>query len=65
MDRREHREAESPQQIKKESQRVRHFLIKVSLIYVLVSVGLFFLFSNLLRNHAYDDMSRDEIHHIS
>jgi hypothetical protein len=65
MDRRAHREAESPQQIKKESQRVRHFLIKVSLVYVLFSTGLFFLFSHLLKEHAYDDMSRGEIHHIS
>jgi hypothetical protein len=26
---------------------------------------VFFAFSSLLRNHAYDDMSRDEIHQIS
>ncbi len=32
---------------------------------MLISVGLFFMFSSLLQNHAYDDMSRDEIHHIS
>ncbi len=45
--------------------KLQHFLIKVGLAYVLISVGLFFMFSSLLQNHAYDDMSRDEIHHIS
>ena len=47
------------------ARKFQNFLIKVGLVYIVISVGLFFLFSNLLRNHAYDDMSRDEIHHIS
>ena len=48
-----------------EARRVRNFLIKVGLVYVGVSIALFFVFSSLLRNHAYEDMSRDEIHQIS
>lgn len=45
--------------------KFQHFLIKVGLVYAAISIGLFFLFSVLLRNHAYIDMSQDEIHHIS
>ena len=31
----------------------------------LLLAGLFFLFSALLKDHAYDDMAKDEINHIS
>ena len=54
-----------PQRRHVESRRIRHFLIKVGLVYVGVSIALFFVFSSLLRSHAYQDMSRDEIHQIS
>jgi hypothetical protein len=45
--------------------RFQHLLIKVGLVYALLSVVLFFLFSNMMQQHAYHDMSRDEIQHIS
>ena len=45
--------------------KFQHFLIKVGLVYAVISIALFYLFSVLLRNHAYIDMSQDEIHHIS
>ena len=40
-------------------------MIKVGLAYAVISIGLYFLFSAMLTNHAYDDMSKDEIRHIS
>ncbi len=49
----------------KNNRKFRNFLIKVGLIYILISSGLFVLFAVLLEDHAYDDMSRDEVHHIS
>lgn len=50
---------------RKESRRVHHFLLKVALVYVVMSIGLYFIFATLMSNHAYDDMSNDEINHIS
>lgn len=47
------------------AKKLQKFLIKVGLVYIVISMLLFFLFSSLLKNHAYHDMSRDEIHHIS
>ncbi len=49
----------------KESRRVHHFLLKVGLVYSVISFCLYFVFAALLSNHAYDDMSNDEINHIS
>lgn len=49
----------------KNTRKFQIFLIKVGLAYALISIGLFYLFSTLLEDHAYDDMSRDEVHHIS
>lgn len=49
----------------REALRIRHFLAKVGLVYAVISVALYFAFSALMSNHAYEDMSRDEIHHIS
>lgn len=53
------------QKARHEYHRVHHFLVKVGLVYALISVGLYFLFATLMSNHAYDDMSKDEINHIS
>ena len=50
---------------KKNARKFQKFLVKVGFVYVLVSLGLIYLFTALLEDHAYDDMSRDEIHHIS
>jgi len=61
----ETRKPETDRQHRHEARRIRHFLIKVGLVYVGISVALFFIFSSLLRNHAYEDMSRDEINQIS
>jgi len=61
----ETRKPETDRQRHQEARRIRHFLIKVGLVYVGISVALFFIFSSLLRNHAYEDMSRDEINQIS
>ncbi len=47
------------------NRNLQHLLIKVGLAYAIISVGLYFLFSAMLRAHAYNDMSRDEINHIS
>lgn len=49
----------------RKARNLQKFLIKVGLVYIIFSIGLFYLFSALLKIHAYDDMSRDEIHHIS
>jgi hypothetical protein len=56
---------DSRQLRKKNIHKFRNFLIKVGLVYVVFSLALFYLFSKLLEDHAYDDMSRDEIHQIS
>ncbi len=48
-----------------EARRIQHFLIKVGLAYVGISIALFFMFSAMLREHAYEDMSRDEVSQIS
>lgn len=58
-------ENKNAQQMQKEAHRVRHFLVKVGVVYAALSVGLYFAFTALMTNHAYHDMSRDEIHHIS
>lgn len=58
-------ENKNAQQVRQESHRVRHFLVKVGIVYAALSVALYFGFSTLMENHAYHDMSRDEIHHIS
>ncbi len=50
---------------RQESHRVHHFLLKVALAYAVISIGLYFLFATLMSNHAYEDMSKDEINHIS
>ena len=56
----------SPKETRKQKvKKLQNFLIKVGLVYIVISLALFFLFSSLLKNHAYHDMSRDEIHHIS
>ena len=47
------------------ARRFQHLLIKVGIVYAILSIGLYFLFSTMMRNHAYDDISRDEIHHVS
>ncbi len=47
------------------NRKFQHLLIKVGLAYAVISIGLYFLFSAMLTNHAYDDMSKDEIRHIS
>jgi hypothetical protein len=49
----------------KNARKFQAYLVKVGLIYVVVSLGLIYLFTYLLEDHAYEDMSRDEIHHIS
>ncbi len=48
-----------------EPRRFRRFLIKVGLAYAAVSVGLYFLFSALMVQHAYKDMGQDEVRHLS
>lgn len=58
-------ETKNAQQIRQEAHRVRHFLVKVGVVYAVLSVALYFAFSTLMSNHAYEDMSRDEIHHIA
>jgi len=55
----------SLQSRQKNARKFQNFLIKVGLVYVGISLVLFYLFSALLEDHAYDDMSRDEIHNIS
>lgn len=55
----------TPQTEKHESHRIHHFLLKVALVYAVISIGLYFHFSTLMSNHAYEDMSKDEINHIS
>lgn len=50
---------------KKNAQKFQKYLVKVGLVYVIISLALIYLFTALLEDHAYDDMSRDEIHHIS
>jgi hypothetical protein len=52
-------------QTRQEVHRVRHFLVKVGVVYAALSVALFFAFSALITNHAYQDMSRYEIRHIA
>lgn len=47
------------------ARRFQHLLIKVGIAYAILSVCLYFLFSAMMRNHAYEDISRDEIHHVS
>ncbi len=47
------------------NRKFQHLLIKVGMVYAVISIGLYFLFSAMLTNHAYDDMSKDEIRHIS
>ncbi|MCK4709811.1 MAG: hypothetical protein KAU21_14420, partial [Gammaproteobacteria bacterium] len=59
------KEPENRQDGRRESHRVHHFLIKVGLVYAVISMGLYFVFATLLSNHAYQDMSKDEINHIS
>jgi hypothetical protein len=44
---------------------LQKLLIKVGIVYAVVSIALFFLFSSLMQNHAYQDMSKDEVRHIS
>lgn len=56
-------EPRTPQE--KDSLILRNFLIKTGLVYLVISIALFYLFSNLIRNQAYDDMSQDEMQHIS
>lgn len=53
------------QRYRRNTRKFQQFLIKVGLTYALISLALFYLFSTLLKDHAFDDMSRDEIHHIS
>lgn len=55
----------NPQDVRGESHRIHHFLMKVALVYAVASTGMYFLFATLMSNHAYDDMSNDEIHHVS
>ncbi len=45
--------------------RFRRFIIKVGLAYAAVSIGLFFLFSALMVQHAYEDMAEEEVRHMS
>lgn len=52
-------------QTRKSTRQFQHLLIKVGIAYAVLSVGLYFIFSSLMHNHAYEDISRDEIHHIS
>ncbi len=47
------------------TRKFQHLLIKVGIVYAVLSIALYFLFSTLMKNHAYEDISRDEIHHIS
>jgi c-di-GMP phosphodiesterase len=49
----------------KKTRQFQRLLIKVGMVYAILSIGLYFLFSALMQNHAYEDISRDEIHHIS
>lgn len=49
----------------KDTRILRNFLIKTGLVYLVISIALFYLFSHLIRNQAYDDMSQDEMQHIS
>ena len=49
----------------KDARVLRNFLIKTGLVYLVISVALFYLFSALIRNQAYEDMSQDELQHIS
>jgi hypothetical protein len=48
-----------------EPRRFRHFLLKIGLAYAAVSVALYFLFSALMVQHAYDDMAEEEVRHLS
>ncbi len=43
----------------------RRFIIKVALAYAVVSIGLYFLFSALMVQHAYEDMSGEEVRQLS
>jgi len=52
-------------QSQNKTRQFQHLLIKVGIVYAILSIGLYFLFSALMQNHAYQDISRDEIHHIS
>ncbi len=49
----------------KNARKFQNFLIKVGLVYVVISLALFYLFSALLEDRAYHDMSHDEIRNIS
>jgi c-di-GMP phosphodiesterase len=49
----------------RKTRQFQHLLIKVGIVYAILSIGLYFLFSALMQNHAYKDMSKDEIHQIS
>ena len=59
------KEPENRLEGRQESHRVHNFLVKVALVYAAISMGLYFAFATLLSNHAYQDMSKDEINHIS
>jgi c-di-GMP phosphodiesterase len=52
-------------QARNKTRQFQHLLIKVGLVYAMLSVGLYFLFSSMMENHAYEDISRDEVRHIS
>ncbi len=54
-----------PSAHQQKKRRFQHLLIKVGLVYAALSIGLFFLFSTLIENHAKDDMAREEVGHIS
>ncbi len=45
--------------------RFRRFLMKIALAYAAVSIALYFLFSALMVQHAYDDMAEEEVRHLS
>jgi c-di-GMP phosphodiesterase len=47
------------------TRKFQHLLIKVGIVYAVLSVALYFMFAALMKQHAYEDISRDEVHHIS
>lgn len=50
---------------KKEHRQFHHFLLKVGIVYAVLSIILYFSFSRIMDDHAYEDISRDEIRQFS
>lgn len=48
-----------------ESRRIRNFLLKVGLVYAIVSIAVFFLFNYMLRAQSTNEMGKQEVRHVS